>query len=56
MSFLLFLMLAFITPCDYEDSNGCYWNASDNGGKSFIAITDDFIIPLPTISTTSTTS
>ena len=31
------------TPCQTEDSTGCYWNAETSGngqGTSFIAVTD----------------
>lgn len=46
MTFLLFLALTLFPLCEREDSNMCYWDASTNGGTSFIAITDNIIIPL----------
>lgn len=43
MTFFLALILALTTPCQYEDSNNCYWDAQSNGngqGSSFITIND----------------
>lgn len=42
-----FMAAASIPACPTEDSTGCYWDASTQGngnGRSFVAITDDFII------------
>lgn len=40
----LYLICAVILPpCEYEDSNGCYWDAGTAGngqGTSFIALSD----------------
>lgn len=46
MSLILTILLALLSPCASEDDNMCYWNASTNGGHSFIAMTDDFVIYL----------
>lgn len=53
MSMLFALILALVTPCEYEDSTNCHWDASRRGnglGYSFVALdvdmdgADDFVI------------
>lgn len=37
-------------PCEYEDSNGCYWDAGQSGngvGRSFTALKDGTVIYWP---------
>lgn len=37
-------------PCEYEDSNGCYWDAGQSGngvGHSFTALKDGTVIYWP---------
>lgn len=41
MSLLLALMISLSTPCEFEDSTNCYWNAQEQGngqGNSFVDI------------------
>lgn len=38
MSIILAILVAILPSCAYEDSTNCYWDASDNGGNSFVDI------------------
>lgn len=45
---LLVILAMFFPPCEYEDSNNCYWDAASRGngqGTSFVVI-DDVVIRL----------
>jgi len=42
LSLLLALTVAISTPCEYEDSTNCLWNADLRGngvGNSFVTLT-----------------
>ena len=41
MLILSLLFSLFLTPCEFEDSTNCYWNATTQGnglGNSFIDV------------------
>lgn len=43
MKILLLLAALLLPPCEWEDSNNCYWDAANRGdgyGRSFITIAD----------------
>jgi hypothetical protein len=50
LTFVALVSPLVLTPCEYEDSNGCYWDAGQSGngvGHSFTALDDGTVIYWP---------
>jgi hypothetical protein len=46
--FVFLLLVSLSHPCEFEDSQNCYWNAAERGngvGQSFINVDDVVLYP-----------
>jgi hypothetical protein len=52
--FVFLLLVSLSHPCEFEDSQNCYWNAAERGngvGQSFVNVDDIVLYPTLAMST-----